>query len=518
MTSQDLSPFSTNVFQALAENAPEAILIANAQANFVYANRAAHQLFKCNYEKREMIGAPATHYWLEQDLPILNQTVIPQAMAGSFTGEVRNKRADGSVFYAQASAFRVLDAQTQTGGLGIILRDISERKRTEEALRDIIACTSDWMWEVNAQGCYTYCSESVADVLGYTVQEVLGKTPFDFMLPEEAARIGAIFGEAAAQRQPIKDLENLNRHKDGHTICLLANGVPILDVAGNLIGYRGVDRDITERKQAETELLREKALSDTIINSMPGLFYLVDAKGRYVRWNQNYEKVTGYSSEEVRQIDSLNLVVEQDRPRLAVKMQEAFTTGQASAETQIATKRGEEIPYYFTGTRMNIGNEVYLVGMGIDLTERKQVEAERAQLQAQVIEAQRHALQELSTPIIPVLDRIIVMPLIGSIDTLRAKDVTRALLAGISQYRAKIVIVDITGVPLVDSGVADHLNKTIQAARLKGAQTIVTGMSDAVAEAIVDLGIDWSGIQTLSDLQTGLLSALDSLGFKLGRK
>jgi rsbT co-antagonist protein RsbR len=74
------------------------------------------------------------------------------------------------------------------------------------------------------------------------------------------------------------------------------------------------------------------------------------------------------------------------------------------------------------------------------------------------------------------------------------------------------VILDITGVPIVDSGVADHLDKTIQAARLKGAHTTVTGISDAVAETIVDLGIDWSGIETLADLQTGLVVALSSLG------
>jgi rsbT co-antagonist protein RsbR len=75
---------------------------------------------------------------------------------------------------------------------------------------------------------------------------------------------------------------------------------------------------------------------------------------------------------------------------------------------------------------------------------------------------------------------------------------------------------DITGVPIVDSGVANHLNKTIQAARLKGAQTIVTGISDAVAEAIVDLGIDWSGVETLADLQTGLKVALASMGLRIG--
>lgn len=79
----------------------------------------------------------------------------------------------------------------------------------------------------------------------------------------------------------------------------------------------------------------------------------------------------------------------------------------------------------------------------------------------------------------------------------------------------KVVILDITCVPIVDSGVASHLNKTIQAARLKGTHTIVTGISDAVAETIVDLGIDWQGIETLSDLQTGLVTALNSLGIKI---
>ncbi|MBN1218899.1 MAG: PAS domain S-box protein [Anaerolineae bacterium] len=163
------------------------------------------------------------------------------------------------------------------------------------------------------------------------------------------------------------------------------------------------------------------------------------------------------------------------------------------------------------------GAQVALAAIIRDITEQKQAEVERQRLQQEVIEAQRQTLKELSTPIIPVMDQIIVMPLIGSVDTLRAGDITRALLKGITDYRARIVIVDITGVPLVDSGVANHLNKTIQAARLKGAQTIITGISDAVAETIVDLGIDWSGVTTLSDLQTGLMAALDSLGVKLIR-
>ncbi|HEX2908805.1 MAG TPA: PocR ligand-binding domain-containing protein [Phototrophicaceae bacterium] len=148
---------------------------------------------------------------------------------------------------------------------------------------------------------------------------------------------------------------------------------------------------------------------------------------------------------------------------------------------------------------------------------QKQAETERLQLQQQVIEAQRAAISELSTPIIPIMDNIIVMPLVGSIDSQRAIEVTRTILAGITQYRAKILILDITGVPVVDSGVADHLNRTIQAARLKGASTIITGITDAVAETIVDLGIEWHDLETLRDLQSGLLLALDQLGYNLRR-
>jgi DNA-binding LacI/PurR family transcriptional regulator/anti-anti-sigma regulatory factor len=138
--------------------------------------------------------------------------------------------------------------------------------------------------------------------------------------------------------------------------------------------------------------------------------------------------------------------------------------------------------------------------------EREQEES--ARLQQEVIEAQQRAIRELSTPIIPVLEGVIVMPLIGSIDTLRARDVTRSLLAGIREHHARVVILDITGVPIMDSGVAAYLNRTVQAARLKGARTIVTGISEAVAETIVDLGIDWSGIETLRDLRTGLQAVL----------
>ncbi len=136
---------------------------------------------------------------------------------------------------------------------------------------------------------------------------------------------------------------------------------------------------------------------------------------------------------------------------------------------------------------------------------------EQERLQQEIIDTQQRLIQELSTPVIPVMDQVIVMPLIGSIDSMRARDITRALLTGVSQHQARVVILDITGVSLVDTGVANHLHKTIQAARLKGSYTIVTGISDAVAETIVDLGINWRGVKTVGDMQSGLQAAMEWL-------
>lgn len=144
-------------------------------------------------------------------------------------------------------------------------RDITERKKTEEALReseerlrDIIFSSADWIWEVDENGRYTYSSQKGNELFDTNQQEIIGKTPFDFMPEEEAKKIAAVFFEIAANKAPITDLENWNIGKDGKRICLLTNGLPIIDHEGRLKGYRGVDKDITERKLAEQELIKAK--------------------------------------------------------------------------------------------------------------------------------------------------------------------------------------------------------------------------------------------------------------------
>ncbi len=145
-----------------------------------------------------------------------------------------------------------------------LVRDISERKRaeielrkSEARLRDVIDSTSDWIWEVDARGIYTFCSGRIHQVLGYDPEEVLGCTPFDLMPPEERGRVGELFAGIAAKKAPIVNIENWNLAKDGRRVCLLTNGVPIIDSEGRLTGYRGADQDITDRKLQDERLKRK---------------------------------------------------------------------------------------------------------------------------------------------------------------------------------------------------------------------------------------------------------------------
>ena len=140
-------------------------------------------------------------------------------------------------------------------------REIEERKQAEEALqisetrlRDILGSTSDWIWEVDEQGRYTFCSDGIMKVLGYQPDEVLGRTIYELIPTEERKLAGNLVRDILARKAPIIELENWNLAKDGRKICLVINGVPILDDQGRLLGYRGADRDITVQKQLESEI------------------------------------------------------------------------------------------------------------------------------------------------------------------------------------------------------------------------------------------------------------------------
>ena len=196
----------------------------------------------------------------------------PDGRPGYFIAVVEDidarKQAEQALGEAQAAALET-QRQAQRAALGLMEDAIAARHRaeavnaelraSERRFHDIVNASADWVWETDAQARFTYASESVQDLLGYTAAEIIGRTPFDLMPPAEAERVRAAFAAIAARREPFRDLDNINVHKDGSLRHVSTNGMPILDADGMVLGYRGLDRDVSEKRRAELELRTRNA-------------------------------------------------------------------------------------------------------------------------------------------------------------------------------------------------------------------------------------------------------------------
>ena len=135
----------------------------------------------------------------------------------------------------------------------------------------------------------------------------------------------------------------------------------------------------------------------------------------------------------------------------------------------------------------------------------------RSELEAELTQ-QRQTIDELQTPVIQVWDRVLALPIVGSMDTARTQETTEALLEKIVETGSEIVLLDITGVPLVDTAVAKHLLEMVSAARLLGCEVLIVGLSARIAVTLVHLGLDLSGVTTRTTMAKGLELAFDRLG------
>jgi two-component system cell cycle sensor histidine kinase/response regulator CckA len=186
------------------------------------------------------------------------------------------------------------------------LSDISESRRAAEALRQseerfrtLVETSQDWVWQVDENFVYTYASPRVRDLLGYEPEEVIGKTPFDLMPAEDAARVAKAAEAVRERREPLVALENVNLHKSGRRVILETSGVPFFDASGRFGGYRGIDRDITRRKAAEEALREHEAFISRIMDLLPSRLAYVDRERRYRFVNRRCEEWFGKPREEI---------------------------------------------------------------------------------------------------------------------------------------------------------------------------------------------------------------------------
>lgn len=264
---------------------------------------------------------------------------------------------------------RLVEERTRQLGEAIRLS-----RKAEERFRSLVEVTSDWVWEVDQGGVYTYASPKVRDILGYEPDEVVGKTPFDLMSPEEAGRVGAIFAATAAEQKPFAMLENINLHKDGHEVVLETSAVPIYDGAGGFRGYRGIDRDITVRRKAEEHVRKLSRAVEQSANAV----VIADIKGDIEYVNPRFCEVTGYSPEEVIGRNPRLLKSGETAPEVYKNLWDTLLAGKVWFGEFHNRKKNGELYWCLESispVKDEQGRVTHFVAIGEDISERKLAES-----------------------------------------------------------------------------------------------------------------------------------------------
>ena len=262
-------------------------------------------------------------------------------------------------------------------------REVQTRREVEETLRGserkyrlLADNTLDVIWTMNPDLVFTYVNPAIRSLMGYSPEEWIGSRLPEHCDEENLAKIVQVIAAEVAKGPDGAGviLEAVLLNKNLEPIPVEIHGKVIFDKNGAPILLQGTTRDISERKRVEESLLRESNFSESIIDSLPGIFYFFDDTGKFLRWNKNLEKVSGYSTEEISRMSPLDFFEGEDKTNVAERIQEVFIKGEASVEADFVSKNGNKTPYYFNGVLIKIGDKNHLGGMGINITDRKKAE------------------------------------------------------------------------------------------------------------------------------------------------
>ncbi|MBN1487539.1 MAG: PAS domain S-box protein, partial [Anaerolineae bacterium] len=265
-------------------------------------------------------------------------------------------------------------------------------QQSQQRFQDLVETLSDWIWEVDTNGAYTYVSPKVTEILGYLPDELLGKTPFDLMPSDEVQRVAPVFGKLIAAQEPIVALENTSIHKDGHLIIFETSGTPYYDADGNYLGYRGTDRDITERKQVEAQIIESEerlSLALEAANTASWEFRPLDG---YVYFGPRWYTMLGYEPNELPQVIGTwsSLLHPDDFTWVDPFIQEHIQEGKDYAlDFRMRTKDGNWRWIHAIGKvteRNEDGVAARIVGTHTDITEQRLAEQDRDR-QAHIIQS-----------------------------------------------------------------------------------------------------------------------------------
>ncbi|MFZ6183613.1 PAS domain S-box protein [Nannocystis pusilla] len=413
--------------------------------------------------------------------------------------EIRNHCASGPARSMRPcrEGLHVLTLSPRRCRMGAIMSEYEDIVRMVFDNLDVMA------WATDAAGMIKLSEGGALHAIGTKPGQLVGINVMD-MYRDRPENLGplklALAGEAhtSLSRENGRILETQLR--------------PMRSPSGEVIGVAGLSSDVTERELARQELARQTdelrrlaelldLTHDAIITRTIG--------GTITYWNRGAERLYGHECGAAMGRFTHELLRTRFPAEPEAIDRQLLSAGYWNGELAHVHADGQEIVVAsrWVLKRGKNGQAEEVLELNTDITAYKRAEAEEAQRQ-QLLLAQAQAIQELSTPLIPVTDEILVMPIIGTVDTIRAKQITEAILRGVSESRARFVILDITGVLVVDTAVAGALLRTAHAARLLGTEVIITGIRPEIAQTLVQIEANFERLVTRGTLQSGIAFAL----------
>lgn len=363
---------SEEKYRLFFENSMDGILITNGEGKIFGANKAACNIFGMTEE--EICSVGRSGILDESDLNWKN-FYAERLKNGKAKGELRHFRKNGTTFLAEITSvkFKTASGEEQAN---TIIRDITEQRKAQEALhkseekyRNLVEQAGDGIIIFTAGGLILDVNESASALTGCSKDELITRSLPDIITGDEQNPEAILFSLPAIGKSIVQ--QRTMKHRKGY---FLETEIRIKHLQDGT--FLAIVRDLTDRLQAQQQLQKEKDLLDSIINSLPGIFYFFDQQGRFIRWNKKFQDVTEYSAEEIEKMHPLDFFESVEKEYMQERISEVFINGMSDAEANFVTKSGKGIPYFFTGARIQVEHETCLVGMGIDITDRKHAELE----------------------------------------------------------------------------------------------------------------------------------------------
>lgn len=370
---------SKKFLQTIIETEPECVKLVASDGTLIMMNRAGLEMIQVDSleHAKGMSLYPLIVPEYREAFRKLTAEVF-QGKPGTLTFKMTGVK--GRRLWLDTHAVPLRNDKDEIIALLGITRDVTEQKKAEEDLkkeRDFMSTVLDTVGSIvlvlGRDGRIIRFNRTCEVVSGYLFEEVQGRFVWDFLIPQEQVEgVKKVFSALTSGMFPNK-YENYWVAKDGQRKLIAWTNTALLAADGSIEYVIATGIDITEHRKAEGALLQEKKFSDTVIDSLPGLFYIVDEAGNVIRWNKNLLEVTGYSPEELTNKNALDFFRE-DRELVSSKIQEVFHIGSASVEAKMVSKSGVSISFMLTGFRMIMNDKPYLVGVGTDISERKRLE------------------------------------------------------------------------------------------------------------------------------------------------